>query len=355
MNLRRILPLEVNLEIRNFLEYFKRKTISTPKNRERKRLLFLDAASYGNMGDQAIAYAISLFLKTEFPDFEYIEVSENELLCNFREIKEGVSPHDIICLSGGGNMGDMYPRYEALRRKIIRNFPENRIFIFPQTIDYSVDNYGKHELERSIKIYNAHTSLFIFAREKKSVSVMRGIYKNVYLAPDMAFYLKGKIIPENTERGSAVGVCLRNDRESTLTREEQAMLMEQAEKVGGEVLELSTIGQLTHVCQTDRFEALRNKLKEFSQCKLIITDRLHGMAFSILLCIPCIIIDNLNQKLSGVLETVENYVYNVRIIDKKEFELIPNIFHQIRNAGYNQREMHDMYDGLIQEIRTLVN
>ena len=56
-----------------------------------------------------------------------------------------------------------------------------------------------------------------------------------------------------------------------------------------------------------------------------------------------------------MLETVENYVHYVRIIDKKEFELIPNIFHQIRNAGHNQQEMRDMYDGLIQKIRALEN
>ena len=57
-------------------------------------------------------------------------------------------------------MGVLYQRYEAIRRMIIKNFPNNKIIIFPQTIDYGKTRYGDREFKRAKEIYNNHKNLF---------------------------------------------------------------------------------------------------------------------------------------------------------------------------------------------------
>lgn len=125
MNLKKILPMKWNFELRNFREYFKKPNINVKK--PRRTIYFLDAASYGNLGDQAIAYSMSVMLKDLARKFgyNYLQISEINLLRNIRLLKKLVLPEDIICLSGGGNMGNLYPKYESIRRKIIGLFPDN--------------------------------------------------------------------------------------------------------------------------------------------------------------------------------------------------------------------------------------
>ena len=58
---------------------------------------------------------------------------------------------------------------------------------------------------------------------------------------------------------------------------------------------------------------MKKKLAAFSEVKLVITDRLHGMLFSAITHTPCIAIDNLSRKVSGVYEWIKALPY-VKII-----------------------------------------
>lgn len=50
-------------------------------------------------------------------------------------LKRKIKKDTIILLQGGGNFGDIWDIHE-FKRKVIRNYPENRIIIFPQTVFY---------------------------------------------------------------------------------------------------------------------------------------------------------------------------------------------------------------------------
>lgn len=67
MQLKKILPMELNYEIKNFNNRFKRKTIDLGETNNLCRIFFLDAASYNNLGDQAIAQSIHMFLNKIIP------------------------------------------------------------------------------------------------------------------------------------------------------------------------------------------------------------------------------------------------------------------------------------------------
>lgn len=350
--IKKILPMEVNLELKNLTEYLKTVNIDIPQVASIPRVFLLDAASYNNLGDQAITYATSLFLKDIFGEDSYFEISERDLLRNLKYLKKVIQTEDVLCLNGGGNMGNLYPRYEALRRKVIKAFPDNKIIIFPQTIDYESDFYGRRELERSRKVYNSHKHLVVCARERKSFEIMRKIYRNVILVPDIVLYLKGKITLKRVEKKDCVGVCLRDDRESVISTEQKNSIYSAIKKAWFKFEKITTMSDSyqMYASSNERLEALSSKLQEFSSYRCIITDRLHGMIFSILSDIYCIAIDNSNRKVSGVLNTIDG-IDSVKILEDDNIdETLYSVLNCLGDGAYdevqNTYEINELYSSL---------
>lgn len=91
----------------------------------------------------------------------------------------------IILLNGGGNFGDLWRSSQEFRLDIIKNYPNNRIIIFPQSIWYENRELVKSDAE----IFAKHKDLHICVRDQYSYNFLKDNFecKNVYLTPDMAF------------------------------------------------------------------------------------------------------------------------------------------------------------------------
>lgn len=108
--------------------------------------------------------------------------------------KEIVNPDDIIILHGGGNFGDLYRQHQDFRIKIIQEFPNNKIIIFPQSVFYENSNL----LESDAKKLSTHKKLYICARDNYSYELLtKNFSNNIILTPDMAFAINSKIINNN--------------------------------------------------------------------------------------------------------------------------------------------------------------
>lgn len=340
--IKRLLPIEVNFEIKNVLEYLKKSNLEFEDN-DKPRIIFIDAASYNNLGDQAIALAMNYFIQDNFPEYNYIEVLEKDFARNIKFLKKIIHKNDIICLSGGGNMGNIYPRFEAIRRKTIKIFKNNKIIIFPQTLDYENNMYGKKEFKKSIKIYNSNKNLTVCAREMNTFSKLKDVYNNVILVPDIVLYLYGRISMDTYNKDSEVGICLRRDKEVSITNTFKDSLYNEYNNI----IELTTMSECTFINKINREKKVKEKLKEFSRAKLIITDRLHGMIFSILNNTPCLAIDNSNKKVSGVYNTIKESINFVKIIDTNK------TFKEEKNFKVNRCEFDNekLFDELISIMR----
>ena len=352
MRIKRILPIEVNLFLRNITKMLMQTKVKTVSGSTSNRVFFLDAASYNNLGDQAISYAMGLFLKETYGEENYIEISEGQVLTCLSSLRSNIKENDVIALVGGGNMGDLYPRYEAIRRKIIRNFPNNKIIIFPQTIDYTSDNYGKKELERSIKIYNKHKFLTVCAREEKSYTIMKKLYSRTMLIPDIVFYLYGLIKVDDSIKRKGIGICLRNDKESCLSIKEKEGLVAFVRSGGYSTCALTTMTDqyVSNWNSETRLRCIKKKIQEFNNYQVIITDRLHGMIFSIIAGVPCIAIDNSNKKVSGVFHVVEKNVSNVKILSKNNINLVQSLIDELANKKAILSEKNTFYKSLVEEL-----
>ena len=69
------------------------------------------------------------------------------------------------------------------------------------------------------------------------------------------------------------------------------------------------------------YNAIYDKISEFSEFKCIITDRLHGMIFSLLSMTPCCVFDNKNHKVFGIVESwhLDKGVY--KCVDYKDIDM----------------------------------
>ena len=63
---------------------------------------------------------------------------------NNNKIKR-VTPEDLVVISGGGWMGNLWIHNECVIREIVQNYPNNKIIILPQTVYYTSDELGEKE------------------------------------------------------------------------------------------------------------------------------------------------------------------------------------------------------------------
>lgn len=262
-----------------------------------KTVFILGAVEYENLGDQAIVMAQRKFIHSCLSDYNIIEIREDLFNHVRNELHSLIKPESIITIPGGGNMGDIWFDDEKRRRFIIEDYPDNKIVVFPQTIDYSNTEIGKKRLDKSIKLYNSHRNLILCAREQFSYNKMMKYYPEckVLLVPDIVLSFKPRVHHEREK----VLVCLRNDKEKKTSPLLLNEIRDAANTADFKYQYTDTITSM-RIFQEDRDKIIGDKLNEFASAKLVITDRLHGMIFAAITETPCLVLPNVNHKVKGV-------------------------------------------------------
>lgn len=337
MNLKYVLPLEVNYALKHFIERFhpEKNVCDKTALSSYKRVFFLDTPAYENIGDQTIAFAMKSFVSDVLPDFQQIEITEDRLPSSLKWLRETIRKEDIICLTGGGNMGVLYQRYEAVRRLVIKSFSDNPIIVFPQTMDYGNTRYGAKELKRAKKIYGRAKNLTLCSREEASYSRMKKNFPNakVLSCKDIVLYLD---YSDCFVRSDEIGLCLRDDKESVLSETQRAEI----EKRFSNAKMLTTMADKDiYISPCDRKAVVEKAIEEFGSKRMIITDRLHGMIFAYITNTPCIALPNSNGKVEDVSQYLSK-AGNV-VFSKTADEEIPNVEKHNRSFHEDFKELKD--------------
>ena len=125
-------------------------------DKHEKKVIVGLAADYSNLGDVAITYAQTEFLKEVYPDHKIVDFPISQSFEQMKELKRLINENDIITLVGGGNTGDHYDSTEYARQFFIKQFSDNTVISFPQTIDFSDTKKGRHLLKVAQKTYGKH-------------------------------------------------------------------------------------------------------------------------------------------------------------------------------------------------------
>lgn len=146
--------------------------------------ILLDLPYYSNIGDTLIWEGTESFLKS-LPH-KCLYKSSNQ---TFKH--KHLQSSTIIILQGGGNFGDLWRRFQDFRLSIIKQYPNNKIIILPQSIFYENDEIIKNDAA----IMAQHKKLTICARDKTSYNVLnKHFFNDILLLPDMAFCIENKLI-----------------------------------------------------------------------------------------------------------------------------------------------------------------
>lgn len=101
-------------------------------------------------------------------------------------VRERIGSGGTVLLHGGGNLGDLYPRHQELRLRVLSDLQDLRVVQLPQTVRFLSDE----ALEATTGPFAAHPDFTLLARDRESVRI--GIERlgcRTDLCPDSAFAL----------------------------------------------------------------------------------------------------------------------------------------------------------------------
>jgi pyruvyl transferase EpsO len=153
------------------------------------RCALMDFPNSANVGDAAIWMGERAWLERSGIDVVYtcdrFTYSPSRLR---KELQDGV-----ILWHGGGNLGDLWPGFQAFRERVVSEFPDNRIVQLPQSVWFG----DPANAARASKIFNHHPNLHLLLRDKESLARSEELFDAPSeLCTDPAFALDP---PQTTE------------------------------------------------------------------------------------------------------------------------------------------------------------
>ena len=302
--------------IRRWRRYKKRcliiSNITKAKKADAHIAFLLLTPVHGNLGDHAIALAEQDMMHEL--NMSYYEVSGDDLFLLESANCLSVFNRYPILINGGGYLGTLWYHDERLVRNIIVSNPDSEILLFPNTVVYEDTPFGNKEFEKAKMIYKQHRHLKLFAREEKSVAIMRELCDSVDLAPDMAMSLRKDC--DSCERS---GCCLflRKDKERTLTDDGYFDVMNGVKELfGRNFKECDTVLDYG-VSFENRNKELEKVFDIYRGSELVITDRLHGMIFGAITGTPTIVLNSRSHKVIGCYQWLKHFDY-IRLCELPE-------------------------------------
>ena len=281
------------------------------------RLILALAADYGNLGDVALTRALLQFAGRHLPSYQPYLLTAGRIYRDLKGVARASSSEDVVALVGGGNMGDLYPDLEEARLRVVRAFPANKIVSFPQSIEFSATKDGMRALARSRSIYEAHPRLEMFARDAESLRRMREAFPRAKIssAPDTVLSMSA---PAAAKRCIPLIACLRQDKESGLSPASRSAILAAVSDAYSGALFTDTVVQGPRLDYHSYDNHLENLLQKFACSRCVVTDRLHGLIFSVITGTPCVVIENNNHKIRSLVETWLPGMASVRLLTNPE-------------------------------------
>lgn len=312
--------------------------------------VYLELPYYENPGDVLIWEGTEQFL------------SKLPYKCLYRAssrtfVHQELSTDTIILLQGGGNFGDLWNEPQEFRKKIVCEYPDNKIIILPQTVYYQDLSHAREDAV----FFSLHKQLTVCARDKQSYRFLKlfGFSRKIHLCPDMALMIDPASLQQYVVPSTNKTIFVkRTDKElssASLNFDEQydvsmdwPTYMEQDEVVG-QLYKLRS-DRNTDRAEVDRFanEEFRSHMVKIavefiSRYDKIITTRLHAGILAVILGKPVTILDNSYGKNSQFYNTWLKSYNGVRCLSSHSIVRIS--WSMIANAILSRIDRFRIYIG----------
>jgi pyruvyl transferase EpsI len=274
-----------------------------PPTGKKYRAFIIGVPEHGNLGDQAIIYAMKSFSRHVLKNIEIIEISDSVILQDPQWFRDMVSENDIILLPGGGNFGDLYILPRKVRERVLTAFTRNKICIFPQSIYYEIGYPSQSE----VCLLNGVPNLTLCLRERASYEIARKHFagQKSLICPDIVLSLRPKL--PRRERNGLI-IIARTDKESEITFDALCDVKKMLNRYFKDVITLDTVIRHNAV---DRTGEVMKFLRLLRGAEIVITDRLHGAIFAAITETPCVVLSNNYHKIKSSYEWLNRLGYIV--------------------------------------------
>nr|WP_300839496.1 polysaccharide pyruvyl transferase family protein [uncultured Acetatifactor sp.] len=299
------------IEFHNFISgrQYTIKCIFNGNRPGQKRIILLNTHDNVNVGDHAITIAELYFFRKYLPEYEVVEVPLSLCTKEMNHISQFITREDLLIVTGGGFLGSLWlTGGERNVRKIVRQFPGNRIVVFPQTMYFENNAEGRKQREISRRIYNSHKNLTFCFRDVSSYNLGNEILDDTVqkrYVPDMVTLLdrSSEIYP----RKDAL-ICIRKDREGIVSGRSIEEIEMFFQKNSISVNKMSMLAGDDEI-HADRMDLLNMKLHQMQTSRIVVTDRLHCMLLCAVSGTPCLAFDNISGKVQGGYDWINEIPY----------------------------------------------
>ena len=303
----------------------------------KKRIVFIGSPLYKNLGDVAINLSELKLLNDNF-DLDVLEIPYELAYKHVQAFRFHIKGN-IILIIGGGFIGTAWINSELFIRNIILKYKNNKIIIMPQTAYFDDES----EYNNTKRIYGSHKDITIFAREENSYNILKNMGLKTILVPDSVLYFDSFFSNDNKK---GILLCLRDDSEKT-TPDISELINYVKKHVDSDIISIDN-NQCDKITFANRNRQFINRIKLFSEKKLIITDRLHGMIFGVLSGSVTIAFDNKTKKISNVYKWLKNQKNVICVSTASE---AISFIKKTDIKNYSFKGMKGEFSPLIQEIK----
>lgn len=324
---------------------------------KQRNYLFM-IAMHNNGGDLAQTVCIDEWLYKNYPNGVVINVAwtsvEDRIL---KRICSKIRPQDNVFIHSGYNITDICDEFAApdvfpSHRIILETLKDHKIVFFPQSVEYKSIEKWKPVTD----MYSSHPDIVFISRDKVSQGYAQKLLPNArHLAyPDIVTTWIGKYRFEEPLKD--IFLCLRTGAESLLDNHNSEKLKNSLEKLGTLEKGDTDVAASAFKYRGHRKEVVLEKIREFSQYKIVVTDRYHGVIFSLIAGRPVIVLKTAGHKVKSAIdwfpEEFREYVFfidnpnNVDYITSKAKELLNNMPAPMTSSYFER----DVYGKLYEDI-----
>lgn len=324
----------------------------------KKRLYYFGFPEHVNMGDLGQYYCVRKWLEENYGQYDIIECPSSVVLDKESGFKEyfdhTVQDEDLLVIHSGYNTNDLSTVSNKLNLFLMESYQKCKLIVLPQTVFFK----EKQNMVASSRVFNARKNMVFMARDSISYQISCEMMpdNNVLLVPDIVTTLIGSR-KENTKRNGIV-LCHRHDGEMLYNDKDFRELASLLIDVDTCVVMDTTVNKSYKAIMRDLYGAMLEIIEQFEHSRIVITDRYHGMIYSLVSNTPVIVLRTTDHKV------IEGYhilkkVYPDRIWFAESIAEAAEMCHKILECPqYNTLDdyfLREVYAKLPEKIEQVLN
>jgi exopolysaccharide biosynthesis predicted pyruvyltransferase EpsI/glycosyltransferase involved in cell wall biosynthesis len=332
-----------------------------------KKIFLLGVPYHQNIGDQAQTYCLNKWCNKNYPDYAVYEIQSAytdkfDFYPMLLLIREKLNDNDKIFIHSGYHTTDIYYNEQILTLAALNVFHKNQIIIFPQTVFFN----DATKMQYVAETHNLHKNVIFMARESISHGYAEKMFTcaRVIKFPDIVVSLIGDFATSEGFNREGILFCLRKCSANEKEYFDDDTLSALATKLKDTHMPIDFYDTSLEVplceIEANREHVLRKEIfNRFAKYRAIITNRYHGVIFSLVSNTPVIVLKSGVHNLSAGIEWFANldvfkdYIYFCETTEQAEQALI-----KIHNAeleynlpAYFKENYYDKLKNLIDETR----